>query len=236
MNYTENVRRLAQLAGDAAYEQDPDFNAILPAAIEFAELQILRDLDLLATRVTDDSGRLTQNRRTFVLPTAVGTFIVVEELRVIVNQGYQTPLWPMTKESLDMLFPSEAAPSQPSVPQYWAPLDQASVLVAPAPDQNYFVSCFGTMRPASLDPKTNLGTFISTQLPDLFIAAEASFMIGAWQKNWAPQAGDPTTAAGWLAEYVRRKTPALVEETRKRLASSGWGSRLPNATATPPQV
>lgn len=235
MNYAQNLRRLAQLAGDAAYEQDPDFEAILPSAIEFAELQILRDLDLLSTRVTDDSGRLTQNRRRFVLPTAVGTFIVVEELRMIVDGVYQPPLWPMSKESIDMLFPSEFAPSQPSIPQYWCALDQATVLVAPAPDQNYFVSAFGTMRPASLNPKDDRGTFISTQLPDLFLAAEASFMIGSWEKNWSPQGDDPRTAVGWLAEYERRKIPALVEETRKRVSAQGWSSRLPNPIATPQQ-
>lgn len=235
MNYADNLKRLAQLAGDMGYEQDPDFNAILPAAIEFAELQILRDLDLLSTRVTDDSGKATQNRRTFILPTDVGTFIVLEVLRPIVNGVYGQPLLPMSRESIDMMFPSEIAPSQPSIPAYWAPLDQATVLIGPPPDQDYPMSAFGTMRPASLNPKSSVGTFISTQLPDLFLAAEASFMIGGWDKNWSPQGDDPATAAGWLAEYERRKSPALIEECRKKCQANGWSTRLPSPISTPPQ-
>lgn len=236
MNWQDNLRRLAQLAGDMAYEQDADFQAILPAAVEFAELKILRDLDLLSTRVEDSSGRATANSKRFVLPTAIGTFIVVEEVRVIDPNGiYGPPLWPMSRESIDMIFPDRNAPSNPSVPQYWAPFDQATLFIGPPPDQNYYMAIIGTMRPTPLNPKSTTGTFISTQLPDLFIAAEAEFLIGAWQKNWSPQADDPVTAAGWGAEYQRLMTPAAVEEARKRLASTGWGSRLPNPIATPPQ-
>jgi hypothetical protein len=235
MNWKENLVAMAQLAGDASYEQDPDFEAVLPSAIMFAENLILRDLDLLSTRVTDDTGKLTANRRQFILPTDVGTFIVLEVLRPIVNGVYGTPLIPMSRESLDMLFPSEVAPSQPSIPQFWCPVDQATVLVGPAPDDNYAMQCFGTQRPATLDPKNEKGTFISTQLADLFVAAQACFLIGAWEKNWSPQADDPATAVGWQAEYQRRRDPALVEEARKRIASAGWGSRLPNPIASPPQ-
>ena len=133
MNYQENLRALAQLLGDAAYEEDPDFAAILPQAISFAENLILRDLDLLSTVVEDNSGTLTQNRRRFVLPTEQGTFIVTEQILPIVDDIQQAPLLPTSRETIDALFPAEQAPSNPSVPQFWAPLDQTSVLVAPPP-------------------------------------------------------------------------------------------------------
>lgn len=236
MNWQENLRFLAQLAGDAAYEDDPDFLAILPQAIQFAENLILRDLDLLSTRVTDNTGRLTQNRRTFILPTDVGTFIVLENLRPIVSGVYGQPLLPTSRDTIDMLYPSEAAPSNPSIPQFWAPLDQATVLVGPAPDQNYYMACFGTMRPASLSATNAEGTFISTQLPDLFVAAECEFLIGAWQKKWTPQAGDPGSAAGWQQEYQRRMQPSLIEESRKKLMSAGWNAKLPSPIASPTQT
>jgi hypothetical protein len=236
MNWEENKRTLAQLAGDAAYEEDPDFLAILPAAVTFAENQILRDLDLLSTVVEDNSGTVTQNRRRFILPTSTGTFIVLSQILPIVNGVQYPPLLPTSPETIDALFPSEIAPSQPSIPQYWAPLDQAAVLVAPPPDANYSMLVRGTMRPASLNPQSSNGTFISTQLVDLFIAAEASFLIGGWQKNWAPQGQDPTSAMGWMQEYEKRKNPALVEELRKKLQSNGWGSRLPSPVASPPQT
>jgi len=229
MNYQENLRALAQLLGDAAYEEDPDFTAILPQAITFAENLILRDLDLLSTVVEDETAQATQNRRRFILPTETGTFIVVEQIMPIVNGVQQPPLLPTSRETIDALFPSEQAPSNPSVPQFWGPLDQAAVLVGPAPDQDYYMLVRGTMRPSSLNPKSEEGTFISTQLSDLFLAAEASFMVGEWQKN-------PQGAATWSAEYDRRKNPALVEEARKKLQAQGFGNRLPSPVATPVQT
>lgn len=235
MNYAQNLSAVAQLCGDAAYEQDPDFAAVLPAAITYAENRILRDLDLLSTRVTDDTGKLTQNRRQFILPTDVGTFIVLEVLRPIVAGVYGQPLLPASRETIDMLYPSERAPSQPSVPQFWAPIDQATVIVGPAPDQGYSMSCFGTQRPATLDVKNATGTFISTQLSDVFLAAEMSWLFGGFQRNWSPQADDPATALGWEAEYTRLISPALIEECRKKLQANGWTGRLPSPIATPPQ-
>lgn len=236
MNWQQNLAAVAQLAGDPSYEQDGDFQAILPAAITAAENRILRDLDLLSTRVTDDTGQLTQNRRQFILPTDVGTFIVLEVLRPIVAGVYGQPLLPASRETLDMLYPSEVAPSQPSIPQFWAPIDQATVLIAPPPDQNYYMSCFGTQRPATLDPKNTLGTFISTQLIDVFLAAQMAWIMGGVQKNWSPAADDPATAAGWEAEYARLIKPSFIEEARKRLAGQGWGSRLPSPIASPVQT
>lgn len=235
MNYAENQRVVAAMCGDSSYEQDPDFMAVLPAAITYAENRILRELDILSTRVTDDSGTCTANRRTFVLPTDEGIFIVLEVLRPIVDGVYGQPLLPASRETLDMLFPSETAPSAPSIPAYWAPLDQARVLIAPPPDQNYPMSCFGTQRPATLDPKSSTGTFISTQLSDVFLAAQLCWLTGGWEKNWSPQGSDPGTAAGWEAEYVKLRDGAGIQELRSKLQANGWTSRLPSKIATPRQ-
>ena len=235
MNWQDNLKAVAQLAGDAAYEQDPDFQAVLPSAITYAENRILRDLDLLATRVEDDTGKCTQNRRQFVLPNGTGTFIVVEVVRLLVGGVYGAPLLPVSREALDSMWPAEQAPSQPSIPQFWAPVDQATLLLGPPPDQDYGASVFGTMRPASLSPKSAQGTFISTQLPDLFLAAQMCWLVGGWQRKWnAPQGGE--AAGSWDGEYERLKAPALIEEVRKRVTSSGWSARLPNPAATPPQT
>jgi hypothetical protein len=230
VNYAENRRLLAEFSGDSALEDDPDFNAALDEIIVSAENRILRDLDLLSTRVPDDSGKLTQNRKIFVLPKDVGTYIVLEQLRVISAPDgiYGPPLLPTTKDFIDTMFPDENAPTSPSVPIYWCPLDQATVGIAPPPDQNYFMACWGTMRPAPLSPKTpNPGTFISTQMRDLFFAAEM-LQSNAWQRNWSARSDDPRASVNWLDEYQRLKNPALVEEFRKKLMSSGWSSRLPN--------
>src|SRR5215475_13222260 len=110
MDYAENRRVLAQMAGDSALETNADFQSILPACIASAELRIERDLDLLATRVTDETGKLTQNRKQFILPKTVGTYIVLEQIRVILPtvQGeagiWGPPLWPVSKDTLDFMF------------------------------------------------------------------------------------------------------------------------------------
>lgn len=235
MNYEQNLKVIAQMLGDSAYEEDADLRAILPTAILVAEDRILRDLDLLTTRITNDSGLLTQNRREFILPTDQGTFIVLEVLRPIVDGIFGQPLLPTSRETIDMLWPSEQAPSQPSIPQYWAPINQATVIVGPPPDQNYKMQCFGTIRPPTLDPKSVDGTFLSTQLPDLFLAAQLAWLSGGWLKNWSPQADDAASAAGWDGQYKTLVSPSLVEELRKKLQSNGWNSRLPSPIATPAQ-
>jgi|SRR5215469_6733351 len=241
MDYWENLRTLVQMAGESGYQDDPDFLAIIPACIASAENRILRDLDLLSTRVTDSTGMLTPNRKLFVLPTDVGTFIVVEQVRVITPNPagpgtpgiFGPPLLPVSKDTIDWLWPDENAPTSPSIPTMWCPNDQASVFVAQPPDQDYFASVFGTMRPAPLSPQ-NPTTFISSQLADVFLAAQMIF-ISAEQKNWSAMADDPQSALSWNNEYERLLRPSLVEEARKKLLSVGWSARLPSAPVdTPP--
>ena len=244
MTYEENLRVLAELAGDSSLESDPDFLSFLPYCISSAELKICRDLDLLSTYVTDNSGKLTINSKVFQLPTDIGIFIVVSQLRVITPSPsgpgavgiFGPPLLPVSKDTVDSLWPLETAPSFPSIPTMWAPIDQANVVVAPPPDQDYFVSVFGTQRPVTLGPKTPPpGTFISVQLRDLFIAAEM-LEISAQQRNWSAQGDDPAMGTGWRVEYASLLKSAAVEEARKKLSGQGWGSKLPSPIATPPQT
>jgi hypothetical protein len=244
VTYEENLRVLAELAGDSGLEQDPDFLSYMPYCISSAELRICRDLDLLSTYVTDNSGKLTINSKTFQLPTDIGIFIVVSQLRAITPSPsgpgavgiFGPPLLPVSKDTVDSLWPLETAPSFPSIPTMWAPIDQANVVVAPPPDQDYFVSVFGTQRPVTLGPKTPPpGTFISVQLRDLFVAAEM-LEISAQQRNWSAHGDDPQMAIGWRNEYDKLMAPALIEEYRKKLQSTGWHPGFPPRAATPPQT
>lgn len=245
MNWQQNLQALAQLAGDSALEDDPDFLALMPATILTAQNRIIRDLDLLSTRVTDDTGKLTLNRKLFVLPTTGGaSFVVVEQLRVILPTSppgatgiYTEPLLPTTKDAIDSMWPGEQAFTSPSIPAMWAPNDGASVFVGPPPDIDYGMSCFGTQRPAVLAPTgpTAGGTFISTEMADLFLAAEMMY-VSAQQRNWSAIGDDPQMAIGWTQEYNRLKTPALTEEARRKLQSVGWAMRLPEPTVDTPPV
>lgn len=246
MDWNDNLRQLAVMAGEAGYQDDPDFLAIMESCVIAGENRILRDFDLLSTRVTDDTGKLTQNSKLFILPRDVGTFIVIEQLRVITPSTppgargiYGPPLLPASKDTIDWMWPSSLAFT--GVPTMWAPNDQASVFIGGPPDQDYLMSAFGTMRPASLSPKTDpntgkqMPTFISTQMRDIFLASEMIF-ITAEQHNWSAMGDDPASARNWTAEYQSLKTPGLIEEFRKKVQSVGFSTRLPSPTIdTPPE-
>lgn len=235
-----NLSALAQLAGDAEYATDDNFLAQLPVWIQQGELRIWRDLDLLSTRVYDATGTLTQNSRIFILPTSIGTFQVIETLQVIDENGIrQPPLEPMSKDCLDMLYPDEHAVGDVSVPLAWAPLNQAQILVGPAPSlnpagANYEMLTFGTQRPASLS-EANTTTFITLNLPDVFIAAEM-IQVSAWQRLFSAMSEDPAAARDWNQEYERLMKGADVEELRKKISADGWSTRIPNPVAKPPQT
>lgn len=235
MDYASNIVYLAQDAGDPNYATDPNFLAQLPFWIDAAENRIQRDLDLLNTYVEDDSGSLSANRRLFTLPTSIGTFQVLTTVRIVLPGPPITTLpalSPISREGMDQFYPNDGAVGNPSIPKYWCPLSQTAIMVGPAPDQPYPVKLWGTQRPASLS-STNTTTFITEFFPDLFHAAEMIDVL-AWQRQFNPQGDEAAGAKTWDSEYERLLKAADVEESRKRLASSGWGSRQPSATATPP--
>lgn len=245
MNWNANLTALAQDAGDSNLVSDPDFLAQIQRIVHAAERRIERDLDLLTTIVSDDSATLAPNSQRFILPTEIAVFIVVESIQLAVNSVWQPPLDWISREAFPYVWPSRGAVGVPSIPRNIARFDDVSVLIGPAPDQEYQANVTGTQRPLSLHNGVTIvddditiatgspadtGTFISTELEDLFLAAEM-IDVSAWQRLFSPQA-DEAAAPNWLGEYERLKTPALIQESRKKLQSFGWSSRI----ATPAQM
>jgi hypothetical protein len=201
-------------------------NQFMPRAIEFAEQSVYRDLDLLATRVTDSSGVTTGSSRTFTLPTDIGRFIVLEQVSLTVGDQRQAPLLPVSKDALDAFWPSDTPPGTPSIPTMWCPVDQVSILLGPAPDAAYTVNCFGTQRPQALS-STNVTTLLTLYEPDLFFAGT---MIA-----WADFQRDTEMAGAWQAVYQQKLQSVNVESFRSKLMSQGWTTRLPSPIASPQQ-
>lgn len=234
MNYADNLSFLAQYAGDSAYATDPDFLTMLPIWIRSAELRVVRDMDLLSTRVNDTSGALTINSRVFTLPTDAGTFTVVEtvSLKMDINGTLsgtlftQPPLTWVSKEALDAMYPDDHAIGAPSIPQWVAPYAQNQIIVGPAPNAAFPVTVYGTQDPATLSA-TNTTTFISTELPDLMLAAEMIDVSG-WERLFSAMSEEPQQALSWSAEYERLLKAANVEALRLKLQGAGWSSRQPN--------
>lgn len=223
LTYSTYVSALTTMMVTSA--TNPAFVAILPNIIDYAEQRCYRELDLLSTVTTDASGRLTVGSRSFTLSTATATFITVQEINVVTPSGYapdagtRNALLAVSKEFLNQVYNSSTGSS---VPLFFAMLNNTTILVGPWPDQGYTVEVVGTIRPAPLSA-SNTTTFLSTYLPDLFLAASMIFASG-YQKNFGAQADDPKMAMSWEDQYGRLLASANAEEMRRKWAGPGWTS------------
>lgn len=190
------------------------FDTVYPAAIDYAENRLQRDLDFLASVVTDATGTMSANARLVTLPTGSGTYIVTSEIRPIVGGVKQQPLEPVTRAFLDFAWPSDVSPGANILPVQWCPYDQSHILVGPAPDQNYAFETVGTQRFAQLS-RTNTSNFLTLQVPDLYVAASMIFFTG-FQRDFGAQSDDPKMAMSWEEQYKTLLTSAVTEEARKK--------------------
>lgn len=233
-DYTTYSQALAELM--VTETAQANFVAILPSIIDYAEQRIYRELDLLSTVVRDSSGVLSTNNRNFTLPTSVGTFIVVLGANVITpagtapDSGTRNPLVPVSRDYLDYAWPSVTGASMPTS---YAMITQSAIIVGPWPDAGYVIEVVGTQRPTPLSA-SNTTTFLTVNLPDLFMAASMVFSSG-YQKNFGAQADDPKMGASWENQYQLLKASANVEEFRKKLQATGWSSQMPSPL-TPPRT
>lgn len=139
-----------------------------------------------------------------------------------------------------MNYPS---PTYAATPIYFAPQKQSSTgttsstqtlntfLIAPFPDGPYTLEIVGTYRPSSLS-STNETTFISQNMPDIFIMASMIY-ISAYQRNFGRQSDDPAMAISYESQYQALLKSATVEEFRKKFEAGGWSSMSPAVVATP---
>lgn len=233
-NYAGYQTALATLM--ATTTADTYFQTILPNCIDYAELRIYRDLDLLNTRQRDSSTQCTVGSRQV---SVVSSLIVLETLAVITpagsnpSAGTRNVLTPVTHDYIDLVYPNDGPSEYQDVPQFFAPITQTTFLVGPSPDQDYTLESFGTYRPASLSA-SNTSTVLTTLLPDLFLTASMIFMAGPVQKNWAgagATSDDPGMALSYERLYQTEMQYAKSEEFRKKFESSSWSSMIPSTEA-----
>ena len=213
---------------------DPNFLNILPQMITYAENRIYREVDFLFTSIATTAYSLTAGSRDIIVPA--GTFVVPEQINVLTPVGVTNPdaatrypLLPTTKEFLDAVYGSS---SYSSMPKYFCPFDDYHFLVGPYPDQSYTVEIIGTYRPSSLSA-TNLTTFISLYLPDLFIMASMIY-ASAYQRNFSSAMGnDPQMPITYETQYQTLLKSATSEESRKKFEAAAWSSQDTSKFATP---
>ena len=203
-----------------------DFLLQLPNFIAEAELRIYRDLDLLSTIFRDPAGTVVANQRAYVLPQTYGKFVVVEGVNMFISGVRSLALTPVSRDYLDALWPTEAAPTLSATPICFCRDTDTTILIAPSIGASATVSALevvGTVRPAALSA-SNTTTFISQYLPDLFMAA-AMVKASGWMKNYGAQADDPRQAMSWDTVYGELLPHALQEENRKKFASGSWTAK-----------
>jgi hypothetical protein len=223
-----------------------EFLAILPQAITYAENRICRDLDFLFTSVANSSYTVAANSRTITVPAANfypsenGTLVVCEQINLITPAGtsnpdssIRVPLLPVTKEFLDAVYGASAQTGQP---KYFCPFGDGessyTFLVGPYSNATYYVEIVGTYRPSSLSA-TNLTTFISLYLPDIFIMASMVY-ISAYQRNFSSASGnDPQMPVTYESQYQTLLRSAIAEENRKKQEAAAWSSQSTSQSATP---
>ena len=239
LTYSGYVAAVATLAVTGA--TDANFVALIPQMLNYAELRIQRDLDLLPSQTDNDTYALTTGNN--LIAISVDDFVTIQNIRVISGTA-RTPLTPVSKEWLDAIYSDS---SYRDTPAYFAPYggDAAgsgnvsmNFIVGPYPDQAYSLSITGTTRLLSLNsyansPQQNTATtFISTFLPDLLLMASMVFVSG-YQRNWSSASDDPQMPVNYEQQYQTLLKGAMGEELRKRFRASAWTSEASSPAATP---
>lgn len=243
LTYSTYVTQIAEMT--VVDPLDVNFVTILPAMIDYAELRIYRDLDLMNTSTAFHSPSIKLNAGNrnlsfpMELPDGSGSIVVSEQINLIVPAGETDPdaptasrvtLLPTTKEYLDVVYGSNLAGSR-GRPQYFTAFNENLFFVGPVPDQTYYVEVVGTYRPNAMSAG-NPVTFISQYLPDLLIMASMVY-ISAYQRNFGRQSDDPQMAQSYESQYMTLLKSAMVEEARKKYEGPGWTSQSPSPIASP---
>lgn len=202
------------------------FDSVYPSAIEYTENRIQRDLDLLSSQSTA-TGTLQPNTRIANLPvTNRGEYIVVQQVRLVIDDDGQAPLENVSRETLDFIWPSDNSIALSVLPQQWTTRNQNSIMVGPAPASATTFEVVGTTRVIEL-ASDNTSNNLTDLFPDLYVAASMVWFSG-YQRDFGSQSDDPKVAQSWESQYQTLLSTAMSEEKRKKT-----GDLSPSPSNTP---
>lgn len=229
LTYSTYVTTLANLL--VVPEDDDPFVEILPSIIDYAEGRIYRDLDLLANVVVDSSSSVNANTRNATLPIpSQGTYQIIDQINLIESSS-RTPLTPVSREVLDLLWPSSTAASASTRPVLFAMTSNTVVSFGPPSGATVTLEYLGRVKPTALSA-SNTSTYLTNQIPELFVAASMVFASG-WQKNFGNTADDPGSAMSWESQYNKLLADSDQDAARAKFAGASWTSKRPEPYATP---
>lgn len=217
---------------------DPAFNALIPSMLNYAELRIQREVDLLASKTNISTYVMTLGVNT--LSISPNDFVTVQTVGIL--GGAQ--LIPTTNEFISNVYGDSSFLATPIYFAMYggdyaaAGANSNNIIFGPYPDHFYPLSITGTQRLTSLYFFANTiqadthYTFISAYLPDLLVMASMIYISG-FQRNFGRQSDDPAMAMSYESQYQVLLTSAIVEEARKKFQGAAWTSMGPATVATP---
>jgi hypothetical protein len=252
LSYNLYVQQIGIMAVSLTFETagvyefvDPALQGAIPSMLNYAELRIQRDLDLLSSQ-TSNTYTLTAGQNVFPLP--VNDFFTVQTLEIVQSSSATVvnsfPLLPVSKEMIQNCYGGVSSAGQP---MYYAMYGDTfggnqdtntNILLGPAPNFGYSLRVTGTTREPSLYQNAVTGiadtayTYISQWYPDLLIMASMIY-VSAFQRNWSATADDTPMAMSYEKQYQALRLGAVPEESRRKQQGSSWSAYSTPTAATP---
>lgn len=249
LSYNQYIQQIAAMAVVQAVESqgvyqfvDAPLQTITPSMLNYAELRIQRDLDLLPARA---SNTYTCTAGQNVLSIPIDDFFTIETVQYNPGTGGNSPpLVPTSREFIQNVYGGGAAAGPP---QYFAMIgdnfgDGAdtynNILLGPTPPYPFTIVVNGMIRTPSLYSYASAGpadtsyTYISSYYPDLLIMASMVY-ISAYQRQFSATSDDPAMGMTYEKQYQALRLGAVPEEGRKRQQGSGWSAYSTPPAATP---
>lgn len=230
MTYNQLLVYLENLLVDAA--PSTDFTSILPAAIQYSEDRIYRELDLLSTRTSDTSVALTPSSRNATCPSAIN---VVEGISLLTPVGNTPPTAArsvLERASLDFIdFTYGASEASTGTPLYFAMKSATGIVFAPTPASAWKIEITGTAQPTAMS-LSNQTTYLGNNYPDLLLAGCMVFLTG-WQQNFGASSDNPQMAMSWETQYNKLFSSANEEVQRQKSQDPNWTPFAPTSLSEP---
>lgn len=217
----------------------------VPMMLNYAELRIQRDLDMLPAQ-SSNTYTLTPGNYIFQLP--IDDFMIVQRASLVTLNGSVTvsviPLVQVSQEFIQNVYGGAATPGTPG---YYAMIGDVfggnadtynQMALGPTPNFPYTMRIHGLTRMPSLYKYAAAGiadtsyTYISSYYPDMLIMASMIY-ISAFQRNFSATADDVPMPMTYEKQYQILRLAAIDEENRKKSQGSGWSSYSTPTTATP---
>lgn len=224
-SYLSSMAQILAIVPSSTLEGSPLFARM----IEYAELRIYRELDFIST-ITEGNRDLVAGTRSAQIPDEIfiaNSASVITPAYTLPEAGTRNPLQRVSTEFINFVWPSTATQG---VPLYYAMQDENTVVLAPTPDAAYKLNMVGIFRPDPLSV-TNTSTFLTDNVPDLFVAASAVFGFGGINANYGAAADDPKSAVSWEAQYQALKEGVNMENLRAKAWTASWQPFSPSPGA-----